>query len=401
MVNAFNLAATALLWLVSAWRAPAALRTPGKRPLWAAFTILAAEMILSHDAVARRFDLAVGINSLSALLKHLAAVTAAACVVAFLADASAADGTKIPHWDRLRLAIPGATVAAMVACFALANRPSEALDIFTADPHDPWVVLYGITWLSYFGWAIYATTRLSWQWSKHPGPRPLRMGLTIISAGAGIGILYTLHKAAMLALSFFKIEIVSPSTDETLNVLLAIIPLIMVTIGSTLPAYDKAHRNLRDQRDLVVLYRLWRELTDAVPSVRLGSVRGLASEAFDFRNSRNRLYRRTIEIRDAILTLSDHAPLHLREQAVFHASSAGLLGDDLDQAAEACWIRAALQARLEDRAPTGSSAPPAAGGADLRTEISALRGIARFYFSSLASTFSTSPSKISAQEYAE
>jgi membrane-associated phospholipid phosphatase len=289
----------------------------------------------------------------------------------------------------------------MLLFFACAARPQEAADLLIAYPRDPWVLLYGITWMSYFGWSMCTATRLSWKWSKRPGPHLLRLGLSLISVGTGIGILYTLHRAGMLATSYFRVRLISHEIDSAINALLAVIPLVLITTGTTLPAYDKLHRVIRDQRDLVALYRLWRELTDAVPNVRLGSLRSPLIDTLDVRANRSRLYRRTIEIRDAILILSDHAPSDLRAEALNHAARAGLTTPAREHAAEACWIRAARQARVAGVVPTGVSVPPVTGGEDLSSEITALRVMSKIYFSPLASQFATSAAQPQIQSWCQ
>jgi hypothetical protein len=202
----------------------------------------------------------------------------------------------------------------------------------------------------------------------------------------------------MLASARLGLQLIAPTTDKSLNALLSLIPLVLMTIGSTLPAYERLQRVIRDQRDLLALRRLWCELTDAVPSVRLGPVRNPLAEAVDLRATRNRLYRRTIEIRDAVLALSDHAPDRLRDAARTSADQAGLRGTANDHATEAYWIRAAHRARLTGAAPEGSAAPPSAGGHDLRTEIAALRQMSGHYFSPAASAFALSTVSTEPQE---
>ncbi|WP_308429053.1 DUF6545 domain-containing protein [Streptomyces brasiliensis] len=74
---------------------------------------------------------------------------------------------------------------------------------------------------------------------------------------------------------------------------------------------------------LVSLYPLWRTLTDAVPDIRLNTPPTRLADTTDPRSTHDRLYWRTIEIRDAILTLADHAPPELRGHAYDHATGCG------------------------------------------------------------------------------
>ncbi|WP_436847000.1 DUF6545 domain-containing protein [Streptomyces atratus] len=94
----------------------------------------------------------------------------------------------------------------------------------------------------------------------------------------------------------------------------------------------------------------------------------------------DRLYRRTIEIRDSVLTLADHAPAELRGRAYDHATSLGFIGAHADMTAKACWLAVAREERLRGAATgSGEPMPPASGGRDLATEIRALTTLSTAY----------------------
>lgn len=87
------------------------------------------------------------------------------------------------------------------------------------------------------------------------------------------------------------------------------------------------------------------------------------------RGARARLYRRVIEIRDAMLALRPYQDPAVRPAAVAGARAAGLVGDELDACVEAAIIAAALAGRKAGRpAPhrAGDTGRPGVrGGADL------------------------------------
>lgn len=163
--------------------------------------------------------------------------------------------------------------------------------------------------------------------------------------------------------------------------------LLFILYGSTLPAFRRLRQWWRDYRNLLQVHPLWFSLTEAVASVRLDPPRGKTAELLAPRNAHLRLYRRTIEIRDAILALSEHAPEHLREQARAHVSASGLIGAQAEVATEACWLRAARAARLRQEPISGDRRVPASGGRDLPSEIQALKQLAAAYDSELARAF--------------
>ncbi|MFJ2130227.1 DUF6545 domain-containing protein [Streptomyces sp. NPDC087228] len=105
-------------------------------------------------------------------------------------------------------------------------------------------------------------------------------------------------------------------------------------------------------------------------------------------HTHDRLYRRTIEIRDSILTLADYAPAELRGRSYDHATSLGFIGAHADITAEACWLAVARKERLRGAATgSGEPMPPASGGRDLATEIRALTTLSTAYRSRATQDF--------------
>lgn len=388
------MATAVLLWLITLWRAPGAWRNPQKRPLWSAFAILATEMLLSSDSAILWFDSATGINSGSALVKHMCAVVAAGCVVAFLAGAVASstgekdrpDG-RASRYAHARTVIPAVTVLVMAVLFAWMERPREEIDLFVAYPRDSWVLAYNITWITYFGWAMLTAARLSWQWSRRPGPPLLRYGLTLICAGTSIGIVYAAHRLSMLLIPRLGLHPLPAGVNHTLNVFLAVVPLLLIAVGSTMPAVPKLHQALAHHYDHVLLYSLWDTLTSTAPHVRLEEHPGRLRDMLALLAPRERLYRRTIEIRDAILVLGDNTTLSVRLRAADHVEDAGIPESELVTAAEACWIRAASEARKAGHFVAGTLEPPERAGGDLDTEVRVLRTLSDAYFSPVTADF--------------
>ncbi len=349
-----NLSVCMTLWAITLWRAPGAFRNKEKRALWGAFFVLAVEMCFANIPATLWLDRTAGVHSFAALLKHASAVSAAACVLTFLSRA-AASSTPAVRRSLLRpgAVVPMATLAAMVTLFFSADRPEEAIDPLTAFPRDPWLLAYTLTWTTYFGWAMFTASRLSWQWSRRPGPGSLRRGLRLICLGTGIGIAYTVHRASMLLLGRLGFHPLPTEAEQALNGLLALVPLLLVSAGSTMPMVPTVVRAARHHRNLVRLYPLWAHLSDAVPQVRYGPKRHPVADALDLRGIRDRLYRRTIEIRDAILVLNGAATVPMRLRAADHVEDAGLTGRTATAVAEACWLRASREAHVAGQARTG------------------------------------------------
>ncbi|MEV0636372.1 MAB_1171c family putative transporter [Streptomyces sp. NPDC050619] len=375
-----------LLWLVTGWRTPAAWRDSRKRVLWTAFLALAVAMTLRLSFVAVPVDAALRVNNLSSLGKHLGGIVAAHAVLTFVHNMAeeTAPGLKS---SRLHFLVPVGAAVIITVLFLATPQPHEVVDLLTEYATDWRIAAYAVVWAGYLGAALFSASRLCWRWGRQPGTGMLGRGLRLTGMGTTIGIVYAVHRVASVVLGFLGHRPVPASTSEAISGLLLFSALVFIVSGSTLPAAGRLHRWIREYRDLLQLYPLWLSLTEAVPSVRLDPPRRRASDILHLRHVHDRLYRRTIEIRDAVLALSDHAPNSLRDQARAHVAASGLIGAQADIAAEACWITGAKQARQASEPSSGAPLPPASGGRDLPSEIHALKQLARAHDSDLIRTF--------------
>ncbi|MCN9240716.1 hypothetical protein NGF19_07880 [Streptomyces sp. RY43-2] len=381
-----NIIPAAMLWLVTAWRAPAAWRDPGKRVLWTAFLALAVAMTIRPHFVAVPMDAHLHLNNLSALCKHLSGIMAAHSVLTFV-HRMAEEKTEGLKSSRLHVLFPVTAAALMVGFFFAAPQPREAEDLLTDYATDWRIVAYGVVFTAYLGTALFSASRLCWRWGRQPDTGLLGRGLRLTGVGTITGIAYAAHRILTLILRSLGHSPVAANTSETVSSLLLFSALVFIVSGSTLPALGRLHRWRGELRDLRQLYPLWLSLTEAVPAVRLDPPRGRASEILHPRHVNDRLYRRTIEIRDAVLALSEHASASLRDQARAHVAASGLIGAQADVAAEACWIIGAKKSRQHNEPSSGEPLPPASGGRDLPSEILALKQLARAYNSDLTRTF--------------
>ncbi|MGM0351846.1 MAB_1171c family putative transporter [Streptomyces sp. ECR3] len=378
-----------LLWSVAAWRTPAAWRDPRKRPLWAAFAALALAMTLRTDKVARVFDASAHVNNLTTLIKHTCGLIAAHAVLNLVHAVvpESARGRSL----RINAVLPASCAAAMTVLFATAPQPREVADPLTEYAGSWQITAYGTVFLAYLTTALVSGCRLCWKWGRQPGSGRTGLGLKIVCAGLLLGIAYAVHRAVALLLRAAGADPLSRRADEALSDFFLYGSLVLLVIGTSLPASRRLHAWVTAHRDLLQLYPLWHDLTEAAPVVRLHAPHSRLAEALDPRRTRDRLYRRTIEIRDAAMVLSDHASADLRAEAERHVASHGLVGAQATVAAEACWLRQAQIARLRGDPPEGTHLPPASGGRDLASEIQALTQLARAYRSKPALTFARHP----------
>ncbi|MBB0245804.1 hypothetical protein FNQ90_17250 [Streptomyces alkaliphilus] len=386
-MRSFELVMAILLWITTAWRAVKVWGKGHDRALWWTFFGLAVMMTLRLPA-GRALDQLTGIVDLSYLLKHLSGgVLSAAALLAFLRKVSGQqDGS--PAVKRLRVILPLATAAIMSTLFFAKLQPYETRAIFQDPAARMALLAYTTVFLGFLTLSLLAGTRVCLRWSRKADGRALGWGLGTIGAGMAAGVAYALVRIAALIAHMTGDGILPGDLDDRVSTYLLMTALLLIVVGSTLPVLGKLRTWGKRRRALLALRPLWLDLTRAAPAVRLDSPRGPTADRLDPRDMLGRLYRRTIEIRDAALVLGDHAPADLRERARRHVEARGLTGARAAVAAEACWLLAARRAKLRGEAPQASrDHPPVEGGRDLLGEISVLTRLSDAYHSDLAHEF--------------
>ncbi|MEU2894272.1 hypothetical protein EQK42_20605 [Streptomyces albidoflavus] len=367
----------ALLWAVTAWRAGATFRRRQGISLWVAFAALAVAMTVRPVAIASAADQATHITNLSFLLKHVCGTVAAAAVLTFVADMAESKGNF--RASRMHRAVPVVTILALITLFLATPQAAEADDLLTDYADHATILAYGLVWTAYLGAALASATLLCWRWGRQPGGGLVGRGLLVTGAGTAVGLLYASHRVAALLLQYNNRELLGEHADETASTLLLFAALLLIVLGSTLPVLPRIVRRLQAHWRLVRLYPLWRTLTDVVPSSRLHAPTGRFRDSVQLRRAHDRLYRRTIELRDAILTLSAFTTPEIRGRAYEHALASGVIGAQADVTAEACWLAVARERCRRGHLASGEPVPPASGGRDLSAETKALINLSSAY----------------------
>jgi hypothetical protein len=372
-----------ILWGVVAWRVPKALKYPNQRPLVIAFLCLAIVTSMrtpQAEELLRQVDLAV----LLTVPKHLAGVVMTASVMEFVARMLG--DSPNPRRDRhARYAFTALMVAVMMVALPFIPRTSAG-DFFLGVGGTIASLFYWGAWLTHLGTMLALATRLFFRQARQaPAGGRLRVGLTLSGTGTTIGLLYVANKVAFMVVSLpGGLEPpFSPDTTAAINNVLLNLSLLLVVVGTTIPArfvgaiIDKA----RDLRDLAELRSLWEEISTHSPDVVL------TSEYSSSLDTKLRLYRRAVEIEDGVLALRDSMQTgvgHLAEKA---ARQAGLSVAEAEAFIEACQWRVALRAKAAKVPGTANetdccASAPAADGADeewLSDEVRRLRRVARAY----------------------
>lgn len=149
--------------------------------------------------------------------------------------------------------------------------------------------------------------------------------------------------------------------------------------GVALPVLALVRDRRQNRKSFKQLTPLWRDLTSATPDVTLEPSQLIRSIAIPFQL---RLYRRPIEIRDAMIVLRNYVTADVLELANQHVRDQGVPAHLGDSHIASCWLSAAVLAKGKGAAPQSQAANLAGPGAnDLTEEISHLLHIAAAYHS--------------------
>lgn len=133
----------------------------------------------------------------------------------------------------------------------------------------PYITAYWLTYLAGVNYLLIGLVRLVGRYARLCTQDWLRLGLQLVAAGGVFGIAYWCHWAAYLLLR--KADVATPTSLDVIGYLTAPAAVILVVVGSTLPAIGpRTHLPSpsawrRDYSTYRKLYPLWRDLTSAVP----------------------------------------------------------------------------------------------------------------------------------------
>ncbi|WP_116111028.1 MAB_1171c family putative transporter [Amycolatopsis ruanii] len=318
-------AGTLVLWVTLVIRAPAARRAPPRRRMLIAIASLATSITLVLEPVAGLVDRAFGPGGGCGIVVSVWGVVGSALILDFVLAATAS--------RRPLLVYGGAALVSAALLLINSGAPAPAC-LTSADV--PW---FGLFWSLLCLAHVLGTgpaAILCARYGRRATTRPLRAGLYVLATGfASSTVFWGLVVPAYLVTR-------SPWLGAAAPLNVAITAWVMA-LGTALPQLLRLHRAAGDRRTLRHLEPLWRRLVTAVPQVHLPESGRWASDL--------RLYRRVIEIRDAVLVLRDYVDPGTIEAARVHAGSEAL--------ATACWLPLA-EAAKERGEPPRAAPPPGA-----------------------------------------
>ena len=356
------------LWLVIFLRAPSALRSRQARMLLLSVVGIAGSITVYLDPVTAVLNRNFVFAQSCGLAMNLWGVLSAALILDFVLAA-------IAHRR------PWLVYGLMVATSAVLVTLNA-----TSDPYAGCVSSIFVPWYSPYWWLLIAAHLVAvipcailcgQHGYRAREDRSLRTGLFILASGfASSAVFWTV----VLGYLLFR-----PKWLGALFPLNIGVTAWLMTAGTALPLALELRNLARNMSELWRLWPLWRDLVEATPQVALDMPRRRWRDlAGGERAVYLRLYRRVIEIRDAMLILQDYVDAETLTRARQHVSERG--GDEA--AVTACWLEAARRAKLGGGQPSATPAEFSAWpGDDLRAEIGFLLKVAQARTTSAVASF--------------
>ncbi|RJQ75383.1 hypothetical protein D5S17_21065 [Pseudonocardiaceae bacterium YIM PH 21723] len=345
------------MWVATIVRAPQAVRDPRQRGIWLAVVLIAVAMTVHMAEIFTALSTLADPHVLQ-LGSHVVTV----------ADGTAVLGLIVAALTGRRYVWPlvgaGGLVIAVLSWIYLSAPPPTALD--TELPLSYWWLFAG-----YHFAAIAVSALVCWRYAHKAPHWSLAGGL--YSLGLGLAVACFMW---VITLNFLITHV--PAWFEYFGIFKGAEALLLA-VGVLLPTYNSVRHRVLLARSYYGLGPIWRDLIDGVPSVALQGQRvSLRDRLWPAYPLELRLYRRTIEIRDAILTLRDYiTPAELNE------IRQNLAAQGIDTSADgpaftAHWVEAARKAAKSGRAPLPHEDNiTELGGADRPTEVEFLLQVAK------------------------
>lgn len=361
-------AVVTILWVVAIWRLPAARGSAIKRSLWLAIASLALALTVDLPPIAVRIDHWTGLNALSTLLKHLIGILSCTAVLDWVLALTQPKrpGALLRH--RYRIAV--ATAAGLAVMFFLIPRRETDYEFTYLGSVDAAATIYLMIFEIYLGIAMATVCRMCWAAAARARRGFLKSGLVLLTAGTLLGVGYAIARSVLMTVELIehRTPAIAAQTTAWTDRLQAL-AIVLILLGTAVPTAEAGWRTVRGYRTLFALRPLWSRLTEAAPGVVLGEAPTARGDLMSLRDLDMRVSRRVIEIRDARLLLREYASDGVVVEARLRLTAAGLTGEDLEAAVEACWLRIALLAKSRGHKYENRLSSTGYGGADLPSEI--------------------------------
>ncbi|WP_282693562.1 MAB_1171c family putative transporter [Streptomyces sp. CC208A] len=364
MFDYFKYLTAAVMTVIAVWRFPAVRYGDAhRRALWGGYAGFAVALWLYTPAAMDAVD-RIPVVDLSALLRHFASTAAIIAALTYVAtsygktsEAVVPRHVAVSRWiARASYGAGAVGVTTLTVLFFTVVQRDRPSDNFLVDHAGQWGAAVYMTVFYFF--PLVTTAVCGYQWTRAARQAEsisMRIGLGLMSLAMWMGLVHTLTRITMLwadvafPLSPSTMRFLVVATSMWMNLL-----FLIVAAGASIPTSRAAVARWKAWRTLYKIYPLWFDLVQAFPGTSLYPPGRRLSELRHFRVPIDvRLDRWTQDIADACEKLRYYAPRDL----MFAAEDATASHPDPELAAEAYWIRAALQAAESAPANTQAAAP--------------------------------------------
>lgn len=355
------------MWVVVILRLPQVIRDRGQRPLWSSVVLITVVTTLYMDAVQQALADLAG-RYVTYLATHLVTVASAAAVLHFIL---VANGYRryTPWLYAAATAVAGAILWIYIAAHPHNPRPGHAPEL----PLGYFVLVSGFNVVALALCAVvcgYGVRRVD-HWALRWALLALALGWAANALPWLLNLAWLIsHNPAWIAL-FSQIDGVSA---------------LGIAAGAALPLVPMVEQRVRHSVAYRRLGPLWQSLTDAFPQVRL--IQSAMSRVVPMAGMRLPLYRRVVEIRDAMVLLRSYVSIEDVQAAQAHVERYAVPDDEVDACVTACWLAAALEHRRRGSAPAAQTENIASVGGDyFEQEVRFLLQVTGAYGGELARTY--------------
>jgi hypothetical protein len=303
-----------LALLAFIYKLPALRRNPSDVPLRAfAATVLfmAAALTVLVDPAYGWVDRLSGIPNLAQLAGNCLGLCSSSSSLILLANLSY-PRQRATRLTRVSVITAAGVAAALILLFFTGAPRPETRDFWVAYMRQPEIAAYRILFVAYIAFVLANVIFLALRYASVSSRPTMRIGLRLVAAGGVVGQFWVVLEAARVIAPLAGLPS-PPAGAELAGRADIAVTIALIALGSTLPGWghrlriDEAVAWSMELRSLRRLYPLWNGLHDAAPEVMLTPPRSRLADLFDFQDVHFRLYRRVVEIRDALLLLNADA----------------------------------------------------------------------------------------------
>ncbi|SDZ42475.1 hypothetical protein SAMN05421504_11631 [Amycolatopsis xylanica] len=351
------------MWLVVLVRFPQAIRDRGQRPLWVSVMLITVVTTLYMEVVQTALADLFG-RYATYLGTHLVTVVSAAAVLRFVLIANG--HRKYRHWPYLAAAI----TAGVVVWIYVAVDPQNPRPGHTGLPLGYFFLVSGFSVVALTACAVVCLlgARRMDHWAMRWALLALALGWLANALPWLLNLVWLVTHDPRWIAWFSEIDGVAA---------------FGIAIGAALPLIPDIQQRVRHNAAYRRLGPLWRTLTEAAPHVRLA--RAPMARILPAVPARLPLYRRVVEIRDAIVVLRSYVDAGDLDAAHADVERRAVPAELADASVTARWLAAALRHHDEGDPPAAQPENIAGvGGDDFEQEVEFLLRVADAYDDGLA-----------------